>query len=214
MQALSANKQIQLERNKVILQKYIPSFAIDIIIAWIFELDFKLKIKKERTTKLGDYTPPHNGLNHTITINCNLNQYQFFVTLIHEIAHLKTYIKFKNSVAPHGIEWKQEFKLLMNPFLSSVNLPLDVLYAIRQYIQNPSASSCSDLTLARTLQLYDIKTQNEISVEYLPIGSQFEYQNKRIFKIIEKVKKRIKCQEVATGRFYLFSPIAVVKMIE
>ena len=96
----------QLERNQEILKKYIPEKATLLIAHWIIDLDFKLKIKKERSTKLGDYRAPFNGSNHQITINYNLNKYSFLVTLVHEIAHLTTYNKYKHSVLPHGQEWK------------------------------------------------------------------------------------------------------------
>jgi SprT protein len=89
----------------------VPQIAI-----WIIEFDFKLKITKERSTKLGDYTSPRDGLNHTITINHNLNQYSFFITLVHEIAHLHTFNKHRNTVAPHGQEWKQSFQSINDTF--------------------------------------------------------------------------------------------------
>ena len=109
----------QQERNEVILKKYIPETAVALIAKWIVDYDFKLKIKKERSTKLGDYRSPFNGSNHQVTVNFNLNKYAFLVTLVHEIAHLTTFNKYKNSVLPHGAEWKQEFKKLMQPFLNS-----------------------------------------------------------------------------------------------
>lgn len=70
-------REQQIQRNSEILKKYIPEFAVAQIAIWIIESDFKLKITKERSTKLGDYTSPRDGLNHTITINHNLNQYSF-----------------------------------------------------------------------------------------------------------------------------------------
>ena len=128
-------REQQIQRNSEILRKYIPEFAVPQIAIWIIEFDFKLKITKERSTKLGDYTSPRDGLNHTITINHNLNQYSFFITLVHEIAHLHTFNQFKNRVNPHGEEWKQSFRVLMTPILSTDHLPLDVLYALRKYLQ-------------------------------------------------------------------------------
>jgi SprT protein len=68
-------REQQIQRNSEILKKYIPEYAIPTIAVWIIEFDFKLKITKERSTKLGDYSSPRDGLNHTITINHNLNQY-------------------------------------------------------------------------------------------------------------------------------------------
>lgn len=205
----------QIQRNSDILKKYIPEFVVPTIAKWIIEFDFKLKITKERSTKLGDYTSPRNGLNHTITINHNLNTYSFFVTLVHEIAHLKTYNTYKNTVMPHGQEWKQSFRELMIPFLNPDYLPLDVLYALRKYLQNPAAASCSDDTLMRTLKLYDAINQNQhlILLEHLPYLSHFMYNESRVFEKGEKLRKRYRCRELKTGSVYLFSPLAEVELV-
>ncbi len=208
-------REQQIQRNSEILRKYIPEFAVGTIAIWIIEFDFKLKITKERSSKLGDYTSPHNGLNHTITINYNLNQYAFFVTLVHEIAHLKTYNAYKNRVLPHGDEWKQSFRDLMYPFLSTDNLPLDILYALRKYLVNPAAASCSDATLMRTLKLYDTATTNGhlILLEHLPYKTHFLY-NERIFEKGEKLRKRFRCKELSNGSIYLFNALAEVECFE
>ena len=107
----------QAERNRAILSKYIPDPAIDTIGEWIYKYNFKLKVKKPRSSKEGDYTSPHSGKNHVITINKDLNKYAFLVTLIHEVAHLVTWEKYKGRVNPHGREWKTEYTLLLNHFL-------------------------------------------------------------------------------------------------
>lgn len=212
---MSAREQ-QIQRNSEILRKYIPEFAVPQIAIWIIEFDFKLKITKERSTKLGDYTSPRDGLNHTITINHNLNQYSFFITLVHEIAHLHTFNKHRNTVAPHGEEWKHSFRVLMTPFLSTDNLPLDILYALRKYLQNPAAASCSDATLMRTLKLYDTHETNGhlILLEHLPYRTHFLYNGSRIFEKGEKLRKRYRCKEISTGSVYLFSPLAEVEVFD
>ncbi|MBS1652301.1 MAG: sprT domain-containing protein [Bacteroidetes bacterium] len=206
-------RQVQFERNSVILKKYIPEVSVPIIAAWIIDYDFKLKIKKERSTKLGDYMPPHNGLNHTITINYNLNKYGFLITLIHEVAHLKTYLEYKNNVAAHGPEWKHSFKILMHPFLTTDYFPVDILWALRLHMQNPSASSCNDLKLQRAIKNYDLNNET-IFVEHLPLGSKFIYNDTKVFIKKEKIRKRIKCTEVNTLKDYLFHPLTEVKAEE
>ena len=209
-------REQQIRRNSEILKKYIPEFAVVQIAIWIIEFDFKLKITKERSTKLGDYTSPRDGMNHTITINHNLNQYSFFITLVHEIAHLHTFNKFRNTVAPHGQEWKESFRILMTPFLSTDNLPLDVLYALRKYLLNPAAASCSDDTLMRTLKLYDTHETNGhlILLEHLPYRTHFLYNGSRIFEKGEKLRKRFRCKEISSGAVYLFSALAEVEVFE
>src|SRR3954466_8161784 len=109
-------REQQYNKNCEILRKYIPEPAVEKIADWIVKYDFKLKITRERSTRLGDYTSPQNGSNHIITINHNLNRYAFLITLVHEVAHLVTYNIHRNKVNPHGSEWKQNFRVLMQPF--------------------------------------------------------------------------------------------------
>ena len=206
-------RELQFQRNCEVLRKYIPEPAVATIAEWIVTYDFKLKIKKERSTKLVDYTSPQNGMNHLITVNHNLNKYSFLVTLVHEVAHLCTFTKFRNTVAPHGQEWKNEFKTLMQPFLIPEVFPIDVLYAIRKYLQNPAASSCTDTQLLRTLKLYDENT-NQIFLEYLPYKSVFLYNGNKVFEKGERIRKRFRCIEIATGTVYLFNPLTEVELFE
>lgn len=206
-------RAIQYQRNSEILGKYLPEACVPLIAEWIITYDFKLKIKKERSSRLGDYTAPHGGLNHTITINHNLNKYAFLITLVHEVAHLVTYNQHKNSVNPHGKEWKQNFKILIHPFLNTDIFPLEVFSALRSYMQNPAASSCSDTQLLRTLKLHD-ENSDRIFLEHLPHNSVFLYNGSRVFRKGEKIRKRFKCSEISTGAVYLFDPLAEVELFD
>jgi hypothetical protein len=206
-------RELQFHKNSAVLMKYIPEAAVERVANWIVDFDFKLKIKKERSTRLGDYTSPQNGMNHLITVNHNLNKYSFLITLIHEVAHLTTFNKFRNTVSPHGQEWKNEFKILMQPFLVPEVFPIDVLYAIRKYMDNPAASSCTDTNLLRTLKLYDENT-GQVFLEYLPYKSVFLYNGNKVFQKGEKIRKRFRCTEISTGTVYLFNPLTEVELFE
>lgn len=206
-------RAVQYQKNSEILKKYLPDQSVVLIAQWIVEFDFKLKIKKERSTRLGDYTSPHNGLNHTITVNHNLNKYAFLITLVHEVAHLVTYNQYKNSVNPHGTEWKQNFQKLMQPFLNTDIFPLEVFAALRRYMQNPAASSCTDVTLLKTLKLHDADSDT-VFLEYLPFNATFLYNGSRIFQKGERIRKRFKCKELKTGAVYLFNPLTEVEFFE
>ncbi|MFH0948346.1 MAG: SprT-like domain-containing protein [Elusimicrobiota bacterium] len=205
-----------IERNKSILAKYIPEQAVDTITNWIYKYNFKLKIKKSRNSKEGDYTAPRNGLNHRITVNHDLNKYSFLITLVHEIAHLATWEKHKGKVKPHGTEWKMEFNELMNIFLSEEKnvFPHDIDIAIHRYMQNPSAASCTDLHLSRILKTYN-KISNHF-LEQIPEGTNFiiVHKNKRhetqVFKKGSKQKKRFHCVELRTGKKYMIHPLCEV----
>lgn len=197
-----------------ILSKYIPAEAAPIIARWIdyFQCDFK--VSRNRNTKYGDYRPPHGGQGHRISVNYDLNPYAFLVTTVHEFAHLLTWNEHKQKARPHGQEWKSNFKKMMVPFFEKEIFPGDVKRAIVSYLQNPSASSCTDLNLFRVLRAYDEKKSNAVAVEKLPLNSLFSMKNGRVFRKEAQIRKRFRCTEIKTGRVYLFNPIAEVYPID
>jgi SprT protein len=202
----------QLERNQSILHKYIPGPAVPVIAEWIYHYDFKLKIKKSRSSKYGDYRPPLRHTNHHISVNKDLNPYAFLVTLVHEIAHLTNFKKNGDRVKPHGEEWKMEFRLLMQPFLKLGFFPQELEVSLTRYLKNPLASSCSDVGLLRALKRYD-KENGTVFLEELPQGSIFLFGKGRQFLKGETIRKRISCLETGTKKKYLFNPLCEVTMV-
>ena len=194
---------------KIILRKYIPENAVEIIYTWIIQYKFHLRISRSRTTKLGDYRPPIRKQSHKISINFNLNKYAFLITLVHEIAHLIVWEKYKKSVKPHGKEWKTEFKYLMSNFFDNKIFPKDLSDALSVYLENAIASSVSDLELTRILNNYDNKS-DLIVLEELPQNTVFKIHNGRIFKKQEKLRKRYRCLCLENKKEYLFNPLARV----
>ena len=192
------------------LSKYIPSEAAPIISQWINDTSCRFKVTKSRSSKLGDYRAPYRGNPHQITVNHDLNPYAFLLTTVHEFAHLKTYQDFNNRVKPHGEEWKNSFKSLIQPFLKLNIFPTEVVVAINNYMNNPAASSCTDLNFFRILKKYDTNPNTVIHVEQLPEQSIFQLKNGRTFQKMEKLRKRYKCLELSTQKIYLFHPIAEV----
>ncbi|GAB2702564.1 hypothetical protein GCM10027037_30170 [Mucilaginibacter koreensis] len=201
-----------MEKTKV-LEKYMPPAAAPLISRWIDYFKCEFKISRNRNSKFGDYRPPFQGKGHRISVNHNLNAYAFLVTTVHEFAHLHTWNQHQNKVKPHGTEWKQNFKKMMQPFFEQQVFPADIQQAITRYLNNPAASSCSDLNLYRTLRSYDAPKPDVLTVEKLPLHSLFKFKGDRVFKKGEQLRKRYKCVEVATKRIYLFSPVAEVEVI-
>lgn len=179
-----------------------------LIKSWINELNVKVKLSKERKTKLGDFKV-YQG-NMYITINDNLNKYSFLITLVHELAHAYVYVQYKNTVNPHGKEWKNKFKSLMLNFLSNEYFPDAILNPLSKYLISPKASTYSDLDLAKSLQRYDNSILNTV-LEINDKNSFFTYSGRK-FIILNKLRKRYKCKEISTGKVYLFHPLTQVKM--
>lgn len=199
-----------------VLEKYLPAEAAPLIARWIDYFKCEFKISRNRNSKFGDYRSPYGGKGHRISVNYDLNPYAFLVTTVHEFAHLHTWNEHKQTAKPHGTEWKNNFKKMMQPFFEKDIFPADIKKAIINYLDNPAASSCSDLNLYRSLRKYDPPKESEtiLTVEKIPIKALFKLKDGRVFRKDEKLRKRFKCTEVATRRVYLFSPVAEVELIE
>ena len=193
-----------------LLTKYLPNDAVPIISRWISDTGCVFKISRSRRSKFGDYRAPYQGATHRITINQDLNKYAFLITTVHEFAHLKTWKEFKGRVKPHGIEWKTNFQLLMEPFFKLGIFPEDIAIALLRYMKNPAASSCTDINLYRILKQHNFLSPTLDTIDTLPDNSYFQIRNGRTFQKLEKLRKRFKCREIPSGKLYLFSPIAEV----
>lgn len=196
-----------------ILKTYMPLEAAKLIAQWIKDAPCQFTISGHRRSKFGDYRPPFAGKGHRISVNYNLNQYAFLITTVHEFAHLKTWKEHRNKVKPHGTTWKNNFKILMQPFFAMDLFPEDIKRAVISYLSNPGASSCTDLNLFRTLQKYDEAKENHMVVESVPEKSLFSIASGRVFEKGEKLRKRYRCVEKPSGRVYLFNPLAEVKVL-
>lgn len=194
-----------------ILEKYLPSHAVDPVFRMIEDNRVHLKIVNERVTRHGDYRKKPDGI-HQITVNANLNKFRFLITLVHEISHLIAFERFGRNIKPHGDQWKFTFQQLMLPFINPEIFPSQLLPLIARHFKNPKASSDTDAQLAVALKKFDPDTDKNYVFE-LPAGGFFRIYNGKVFKKGQKLRKRFQCQEVATGRIYLFQPNAQVELL-
>lgn len=197
---------------EAILTKYLPPRAVKPVFELIKQQQVYLKIVNERRTRHGDYRKLANG-QHQITVNSNLNQYRFLITLIHEIAHLVAFEKYGSYIKPHGREWKYTFQQTMLPFINPEIFPYDLLPLLARHFKNPKASSDTDAHLSVALKRYDPPTDKSYIFE-LPEGSIFSIYNGKTFKKGRKRIKRYECRELATGRIYIFQPHAEVQLVK
>lgn len=195
------------------LQQFVPPGTFEAVLHYLNFYKVHLTIARERRSILGDYRhrTPHQS--HRISVNGNLNPYAFLITLLHELAHLLTFEKWGNKVQSHGQEWKQLFGQLLAQFIQHNIFPADIEAALLKSISNPAASSCADLVLLKTLRRYDAKKSTATLVEELAPHTLFKTQDGKVFQRGEKVRKRFKCVEVATGKLYLFSPVYEVEVV-
>ena len=173
---------------------------------------FHFIVTRSRMSKLGDYRYRTDQKMQQITINHDLNPYQFLITYVHEVAHHRAFRRYGRSIKPHGIEWKMTFRQLMSPMLTDLVFPKDILLPLKRYMINPKASTGADIFLSREIRKYDLKDTNHV-VTYLSdikLGDQFTLKGRQFRK--ESIRRtRILCLELNTGRKYLISGNAEIK---
>lgn len=194
------------------LAQYIPRNSVEPVTKLLQTYNLNLKVVNERVTRHGDYRKLPNG-NHQITVNSNLNQYRFLITLIHELAHLIVFQEKGRSVKPHGKEWKHVFQQLMLPFINPEIFPDKILPVLAIHFKNPKATSDTDVKLSLVLKEYDQANDKNFIFE-IPLGRCFKLYNGKVFKRGKKRVKRYECVEVKTGRIYLFNPNAEVEFLD
>ena len=155
------------------LQQYIPEASASLVLEYLHQYKVHLTITKERKSILGDYRHATSYATHRISINGNLNKFSFLITLIHELAHLVTFIRYSNRVQSHGKEWKYLYAELLKSFIALNIFPADILQALQQSMHNLPASSCADEDLMRILKKYDKKQNGLVMVEQIQDGKFF-----------------------------------------
>jgi SprT protein len=191
------------------LRPYLPENSLEPVMNWLNGYPVHMRITRGRATKLGDYRPPQRDHIHRISINGNLNQYEFLITLTHEIAHLAIWEKYRKKVRPHGKAWKNQYASMLAVLLSTNIFPEDVALIIRKQVENPRASSKCDTDLTRILHEHN-KVKDGIFLEDLPVGAFFYLQDGRKFQKQEKLRKWYRCIRQDTKRPYRISPVAKV----
>ena len=195
------------------LKQFLPAGSEVLVLDYLHTFKVHLTITRERKTILGDYRHATRSHNHRISVNGNLNRYSFLITLIHELAHLVTFSEYGNRVQSHGKEWKAMYRRMLEGFIKLQIFPEDILGAIKKSLHNLPASSCGDEDLMRVLKKYDRNSSGLLMVEEIKEGALFRIENGKVFKRGKRIRKRFQCEEIGTGKLYLFSPIYEVKVV-
>jgi hypothetical protein len=155
------------------------------------------------------------GANHRISINGNLNQYEFLITLLHELGHLLCYEQYRNRVDAHGKEWKYLYGLLLADFIQRDIFPIDIKKSLKKTILNPAATANGETALLLVLRKYDVsKKEGMAFLAHLPDGVIFETEKGKRFQKIKKRRIRIECVELNTGHIYSFSGLSEVRVVQ
>lgn len=191
-----------------------PEAAVHSLAELLDKQPLRFIVSKERSSKLGDYRPPvGREKRHRITVNGSLNRMAFLITALHEFAHFRHRLSDpKGADLPHGLEWKKHFKEVMQPFLLSEIFPEPLLGVLKKHMQNPRASSTSDVTLSEALMAFDAPpVTGWMLLRELDDQVVFETEKGRKFRKGTLLRSRILCEDMENRRMYRVSPLIKVR---
>lgn len=196
---------------KAVLMDKIPKSAVQYCFGLWEKYPFGFVLSKKRLSKLGDYRYHVKDQSHTVTVNSDLNPYQFLITYVHEVAHRVVH-KPRSRQLPHGMEWKNKFRELMLPLLNAEVFPDNVLRVLAKHMKNPKASTSADHTLVKVLSTYDRDTLYAgLTLDSVPIGQEFLLRKRR-FRKLEVKRTRALCLDLNNHKRYLIPQIAEVSL--
>ena len=206
-------EQSFIDNYKRSLAKYLPAAAVDSVFNYLAQHSVHLHITRERYSKLGDYRWPWPGHPfHEISVNGNLNPYHFLLVLLHEMAHLDTWLQYKNTIQPHGHEWQANYARLINLYLPL--FPTDVSVLLQRYTARIPLSRTIEKQIDAQLRHYnpDYTPSQDITLNDLTPGTRFHIASRpgHHFQALEKRRTRWICLKLEDGKKYLVSGTAVV----
>ena len=122
---------------------------------WVTEFNAELILTPERLSVHGNCRFLSHSRSSKITVNKSANIYRMLITLVHEIAHAKTFLEFGMLNRPHGQQWKDNYINLMNELKVLKIFPYDLEIAIERHFRNPKFTDCVDPAFSRILKQYD-----------------------------------------------------------
>jgi SprT protein len=193
------------------LSQYLPEGALSRVLDYLQQYKVHLTITLPRQTVLGDYRHPDDYSGHRISINGNLNRYEFLITLLHELAHLIVFIEYGNRVETHGPEWQAMYARLLKEFIALQIFPNDIVQVLHKGLQRPAATKAGEHALARVLRKYNPPKDGVVLIEELQEGEYFTAEDGKLYQRGSRLRTRYRCKQVETGKEYLFHALYEVK---
>ncbi len=199
-----------------VLGRYLPSEAVAPVRHLLKKNHVHLVISRDRLSKLGDFKPGNALRRHHVSVNGNLNQYEFLLVFLHELSHLYIYNRHGHRVKPHGREWKAQFGSFVREAVEAGLFHPSLKGLLMAYSHKVKASGIADAALSRALAQFGSHTHGNgwLFLEELPQSVMFQTRNGRIFVKEEKVRTRYRCLCLDNKRRYLVNPLARVRLAD
>lgn len=200
-----------MDKNIEVLQNYLPAGTAQSVLEKLRAGGIQLHIKPKRNTKLGDFRPATRTKPARISINHDLNPYEFLFTLLHELAHHEAFVRYGRRHKPHGPEWKGIFAQLVKPYLNQKVFPPELEQGIIRHFARNGKTDNSDPDLRALFKKFDPPREHDDgpklpTVDMLPLNSRFAIPDGRIFIKLGLRRKRFSCYCYTDKRMYVFGP--------
>lgn len=166
------------------------------------EYKFLFRITTPRKTRLGSFKGVRLGARPVIQVNSDLGQYTFLLVFLHELAHLVVMKKFGRKAKPHGEEWKNAYRSLVQPFFNDQIFPNVLEVELNRYFLKTPATFHRDTRLINTLSSLE-GGKAMVTVNDVPLNGTFTLMSGRQFVKLEKLRTRYKCFCPKTRKYYL-----------
>ncbi len=179
-----------------------PEQAQQLTKALFNEHHFLFRITTPRKTRLGSFKGVRLGARPVIQVNSDLGQYSFLLVFLHELAHLVIMKKYGRKAKPHGEEWKNAYRNLVQPFLNDQVFPGALTVELTRYFLKTPATFHRDTRLINTLSSLE-GGKAMVTVNDVPLNGTFTLMSGRQFVKLEKLRTRYKCFCPKTRKYYL-----------
>lgn len=199
---------MDIKQISLLIKDYFPETVIDFVAKQIISYNLRLIISRKRLSRLGVFRPSKISKRHVISVNGDLDKNLFFLVYLHELAHLIVWNNYNRRVAPHGKEWKEEFRKIIINSLNLNHFDEETKLYVINCLKKPNFHR------AITREMYESDKENLQSdlmrLKNIPENSTFTLSNGRTFKIINKIRTRYRCLDIKNGKYYLVSSQAEV----
>ncbi len=186
-----------------------PEQARQLVREHFEQYHFRFKITKPKLSRLGSFRGVRHGSGQIIQINSDLGPFTFLLVFLHELAHLVIMKQYGRRVKPHGQEWKNAYRILVQPCFEQHIFPSELEAELKRYFIKTPATFHRDTHLINTLASVEggvaILTLNDV-----PANTAFTLTNGRQFVKLEKLRTRYKCYCPRTKKYFLVSKSAQV----
>lgn len=200
-----------MDKDLARLEKHLPAGTAPEILEKLKAGGIYLRISPKRSSKLGDFRPASRTQPHRISVNADLNPYNFLFTLLHELAHYEAYMRHGRHHKPHGEQWKAIFGQLVKPYIESKVFPSDLEQGLIRHFGTKGITDRTDSELHDLFRRYDPISNrdnepNLPTVDMLPLNSRFAIRDGRQFIKLKLRRKRYSCYCCTDKRLYIFGP--------